>query len=35
MTKAQIEALGGSIDIVSAPDKGATFIITIPVQQGE
>ncbi len=35
MTKAQIEALGGSIDIVSAPDKGTTFIITIPVQQGE
>ncbi len=35
MTKAQIEALGGSIDIISAPDKGTTFIITIPVQQGE
>ncbi len=35
MTKAQIEALGGSIDILSAPDKGTTFIITIPVQQGE
>ncbi|MFM6984696.1 MAG: PAS domain-containing protein [Chitinophagaceae bacterium] len=35
MTKAQIEALGGSIDILSAPDRGTTFIITIPVQQGE
>lgn len=33
MTKAQIEALGGSISIESMPDKGTTFTILIPVQQ--
>lgn len=28
MTKTQIEAMGGSIEVESAPDKGTTFIIT-------
>jgi signal transduction histidine kinase len=30
MTKAQIEALGGTIDIQSEPDKGTEFIIYLP-----
>ena len=28
MTKTQIEAMGGSIEVESEPDKGTTFIIT-------
>lgn len=33
MTKAQIEALGGTIELESKPDQGSVFTIILPIEQ--